>query len=402
MPDGTRLDTLAVHAGRDLPEPANRGHVPPIVPAAVHEFAGLDQVDAVYEGREAGYIYYRNGGPTQAALEAAVAALEGAGAPEPPQAVVAASGMGAISATLMAFCGAGDHVVAQADLYGVTRALLEQEARRLGIETTFADATDVRALAGACRPSTRLLLVETLSNPLVRVADLEGAARLAAARGLVLVVDNTFATPVHCRPLARGAHVVVHSTAKMLSGHDDVGGGVAVAAPPLATRIRATAVRLGPTLSAFDAWLALRGLRTLPLRAERAAANAAELARRLAGHPGVAAVHYPGLPDHPQAARAGALLMAGAGAILAFEVRGGREGAGRLVEQLRVIRLAPSLGGVATTTSYPASTSHRALAPEARRALGIGDGLVRLSVGIEAVDDLWRDLEKALPARDGA
>ncbi|HEX7125607.1 MAG TPA: PLP-dependent transferase [Thermodesulfobacteriota bacterium] len=390
------LDTTAVHAGRDAAPSVTRPHAPPIVPAAVHEFEGLGQVDDLYEGRAPGYIYYRNGGPNQAALEAAVAALEGHGAPEPPEGVAAASGMGAIAAVLFALCRAGDHVVAQSDLYGVTRALLEEEGARLGIETTFADATDAAALEAACRPTTRLLLVETLSNPLVRVADLEGAARVARGRGATLVVDNTFATPVHCRPLARGADVVVHSTAKMLSGHDDVGGGLAVAAPALAARIRATAVRLGPTLSAFDAWLALRGLRTLPLRAERAAANAAELAARLAGHPSVAAVHYPGLPGHAQHVRARTLLAGGFGAMLAFEVQGGREGADRVLGRLALIRLAPSLGGVATTTSYPASTSHRPLAADARRALGIGDGLIRLSVGIEGVEDLWRDLDSAL------
>ncbi|HEY8369457.1 MAG TPA: aminotransferase class I/II-fold pyridoxal phosphate-dependent enzyme [Thermodesulfobacteriota bacterium] len=390
------LDTTAVHAGREAVPSVTRPHAPPIVPAAVHEFEGLGQIDDLYEGRAPGYIYYRNGGPNQAALAAAVAALEGHGAPEPPEGVAAASGMGAIAAVLFALCRAGDHVVAQSDLYGVTRALLEEEGARLGIETTFVDATDAAALEAAFRPTTRLVLVETLSNPLVRVADLEGAARVARARGAALVVDNTFATPIHCRPLARGADVVVHSTAKMLSGHDDVGGGLAVAAPALAARIRATAVRLGPTLSAFDAWLALRGLRTLPLRAERAAANAAELAARLAGHPSVAAVHYPGLPGHAQHARARALLSGGFGAMLAFEVRGGREGADRVLGRLTLIRLAPSLGGVATTTSHPASTSHRPLPADARRALGIGDGLIRLSVGIEGVEDLWRDLESAL------
>jgi cystathionine beta-lyase/cystathionine gamma-synthase len=390
------LDTTAVHAGHDAPASATRPHAPPIVPAAVHEFESLAQVDDVYEGRSPGYIYYRNGGPNQGALEAAVAALEGHGAPEPPEGVAAASGMGVLAATLFAVCRAGDHVVAQADLYGVTRALLVEEAARLGIATTFADATDAGALAAACRPATRLVLVETLSNPLVRVADLEGAVRVARARGATLVVDNTFATPVHCRPLAEGADVVVHSTAKMLSGHDDVGGGVAVAAPALAARIRATAVRLGPTLSAFDAWLALRGLRTLPLRAARAATNAADLAARLASHPGVAAVHYPGLADHAQHVRARTLLRGGFGAMLAFEVRGGRAGAERVLGRLALIRLAPSLGGVATTTSYPASTSHRPLSADERRALGIGEGLIRLSVGIEGVEDLWRDLDSAL------
>ncbi len=394
--DERSLDTAAVHAGGDVAPSATRPHVAPIVPAAVHEFEGLAQVDDVYEGRAPGYIYYRNGGPNQAALESAVAALEGHGAPEGAEGVAAASGMGAIAAVLFATCRAGDHVVAQADLYGVTRALLVEEAARLGIETTFADATDAAALAAACRPATRLVLVETLSNPLVRVADLEGAARLASDRGATLLVDNTFATPVHCRPLAHGAHVVVHSTAKMLSGHDDVGGGLALAAPALAARIRSTAVRLGPTLSAFDAWLALRGLRTLALRAARAAANAADLAVRLARHPNVAAVHYPGLAGHPQHARARMLLERGFGAMLAFEVRGGRAGADRVLGRLSLIRFAPSLGGVATTTSYPASTSHRPLAPDARRALGIGDGLIRLSVGIEGVEDLWRDLEPAL------
>lgn len=390
------LDTTAVHAGLDLPPSATRPHTPPIVPASVHEFEGIGQVDDLYEGRASGYIYYRNGGPNQSALEAAVAALEGHGAPDGAEGVAAASGMGAITAVLLALCRSGDHVVAQADTYGVTRSLLTEEGARLGIETTFADATDAEALAAAVRPATRLLLVETLSNPLVRVADLEGAAALARARGATLVVDNTFATPLHCRPLARGAHVVVHSTAKALSGHDDVGGGVAVAAPALAARIRAAGVRLGATLSAFDAWLALRGLRTLGLRVARASANAADLAARLARHPAVAAVHYPGLAGHPQHARARTLLDSGFGAMLAFEVQGGRAGADRVLGRLRLVRFAPSLGGVATTTSHPASTSHRPLTPAAREGLGIGEGLIRLSVGIEGVEDLWGDLAAAL------
>jgi len=356
-------------------------------------FDDLEQVDAVWEGDRPGYVYGRFGTPNHTMLEATLAALEGAEA-----AVVTASGMGALTALFHAVLAPGDHLVAGQDLYGSTTALLRTEAPRWGIGVTFADATEAAAVEAAVTTRTRALFVEVISNPLLRLADLPGLAELARRRGVPLLVDNTFASPAHLRPLEHGATAVHHSATKYLSGHGDATAGVIAGSRDLVARVRTQAVRLGTTLGPFDAWLTLRGVRTLALRMERHSANALTLARLLAARPEVQRVHYPGLPEHPQHALASKLLTGGFGGMLSFELAGGEPAVGRFFRALRLIEFAPSFGDVTTTWSYPARTSHRPLSPEDRAKLGIGPGLVRLSVGIEDVRDLQEALVGALAA----
>lgn len=364
---------------------------PPIYQTSVFVFDDLDRVDAVWEGREPGFIYGRFGTPNHAELEETVARLEGAEA-----AVTAASGMGALTSLFLATLAPGDHLVAGRDLYGATAALLREELARAGVEVSLVDAADPDAVEAALTGRTRAIFAETVSNPLLRLADLPALAALAWGRGLQLLVDNTFASPALLRPLGLGATAVVHSATKYLAGHGDTTAGVVAGPRSLMERVRKVVIRMGLNLGPFDAWLTQRGLRTLALRMERQSANALALARFLEGRPEVARVFYLGLESHPQRALARRLFPDGAGGMVAFELRGGAEAVGVLMKGLRLIEFAPSFGDVATTWSYPARTSHRSLGPEERKALGIGDGLVRLSVGIEAVEDLTADLGGAL------
>jgi cystathionine beta-lyase/cystathionine gamma-synthase len=386
---------FATRAARAAPLPAftTRPLSPPIYLANVYAFDDLAQVDAVWEGRQPGYVYGRFGTPNHAMLEATLAGLEGADA-----ALVTASGMGALTAMLLAGLRAGDHLVAGQDLYGSTTALLREQAPRWGIAVSFADASEAAAVEAAVTSATRAIFVEAVSNPLLRLADLPGLAELARRRGLGLFVDNTFPSPALLRPFEHGATVVHHSATKYLSGHADATAGVLVGPTDFIGRARAEAVRIGLNLGPFDAWLVLRGLRTLALRMERHSANALALARFLAGRPEVRRVHYPGLPDHPQHALAGKLLTAGFGGMLGFELRGGAAAVARFFAGLSLVEFAPSFGDVTTTWSYPARTSHRPLSADEQAKLGIEPGLVRLSVGIEDVDDLRETLAAALGA----
>jgi cystathionine gamma-synthase len=387
---------FATRAARAAPPASSvsRPLTPPITLASVYTFESLEQVDAVWEGREPGYVYGRFGTPNHAMLEATLADLEGAEA-----ALVTASGMGALSAMLLGILKPGDHLVAGRDLYGSTTALLREQAPRWGIQVSFTDPAEAAAVEAACTPATRAIFVEAISNPLLRLADLPGLARLARRRELALLVDSTFASPALLRPLEHGATLVHHSATKYLSGHGDVTAGVLAGAAGPIGAARSQAVRIGLNLGPFDAWLTLRGVRTLALRMERHSTNALDLARFLAGRAEVRRVHYPGLPDHPQHALARELLPAGSGGVLAFELRGGAAAVARFFGALRLGEFAPSFGDVTTTWSYPARTSHRPLSPEEQAKLGIDPGLVRLSVGIEDVDDLRDALATAL---DGA
>jgi cystathionine beta-lyase/cystathionine gamma-synthase len=387
-----RFATRAARAA-PLPASASRPLTPPIYLANVYAFDDLAQVDAVWEGRLAGYVYGRFGTPNHTMLEATLAGLEGAAA-----ALVTASGMGALTAMFLAALRPGDHLVAGRDLYGTTTALLRTEAPRWGIEVSFADATEAAAVEAACTEATAAIFVETVSNPLLRLADLPGLAALARQRGLRLLVDNTFPSPALLRPLEHGATAVHHSATKYLSGHGDATAGVLAGPADLVAAARAQAVRIGLNLGAFDAWLVLRGVRTLALRMERHSANALALARFLAGRPGVRRVHYPGLPEHPQHALARKLLPAGFGGMLAFELAGGAPAVERFFGALRLIEFAPSFGDVTTTWTYPTRTSHRPLSADEQAKLGIDPGLVRLSVGIEDIEDLRDALADALGA----
>lgn len=383
-----RIETLCAHAGGDPPS-VTRPLVSPIYQASVFTVESLAQLDDLYEGRAEGYLYTRDANPNHRALEQVMAALEGG-----EDALACATGMAAIATTLVAELRAGEHLLAGRSLYGITARLIHEELGRMGIASTPVDATSTEAVAAALRPETRALFVEVLSNPLLELADLPALADLCRARGVRLIVDSTFTPPPLLRPLLLGADVVIHSLTKFIGGHSDLMLGVIVADAETIARARRACVAWGGAANPFAAWLATRGVKTLPLRMERACANAARLAAFLEAQTAVKRVYYPGLLGHPQHRRAAALLTGGFGAMLAFDLGCG-ERAAAFLEHLRLIRFCPSLGETATTISYPAKTSHRFVAPEEAAARGIGPGLLRLSVGIEHADDLMADLEPA-------
>ena len=383
-------DPATICARPPIPNPSK---TPPLVPplqlSAVYEFAGIDQVDAVYEGREVGFVYARDGHPNAMQLSAKVAALEGGEA-----SIAFGSGMAAESALMLALLGQGDRVALAEGLYGRTTMLVVKELARFGIGHDFFDQARPETLRGALTPTTRLAFVETLSNPLLRMADVEGLAAITRASGVCLAVDHTFA-PLLCRPLERGADVVIHSATKLIGGHSDVTLGLLVGSRALVDRVGPLASTFGLTGNPFDCWMALRGISTLAVRTDRAYASALELARRLERHPAVERVHYPGLEGHPDHAMAARVFRGGFGAMVSFDV-GGRDRADRFIRSLRHIPYAPSLGDVSTTLSHPTTTSHRSQSPEQWARQGITPGLIRLSVGLEAVEDLWSDLDQAL------
>jgi len=307
--------------------------------------------------------------------------------------------MAAVSATIMGLLGAGDHIVGGNQLYGRSLRLMHQDLARFGIATSVADPTDVAAMRAAIRPETKMILVEVISNPTLRVADMAGIVALAQEAGVMLAVDNTFTTPRAYRPFAHGATIVIHSVTKLLAGHSDVTlGWVAADTPARNKALYDAAVTWGLTPSPFDCWLAERGLHTFDLRYDRATANAAALADHLAGLEGVAQVLYPGRPDHPDHNRAVALLDGNFANMVSFRLKGGRAEVNRFLRAAEHIAFAPTLGDVGTTISHPASSSHRALTPEARAAVGIDEGFIRVSVGIEDIDQLKREFAQAVAA----
>jgi cystathionine beta-lyase/cystathionine gamma-synthase len=386
--DHRRVETVCAAAREDQPG-ENRPLVAPIYQSAVWTLDSAEECEAVYAGETRGFIYTRDANPNHAALERVIARLEGGEA-----GVVFASGMAAVSASLTALTRSGGRVVAARQIYGATSRLLEGELARFGVLLAWVDVTDLTAVARALEQGADLLLVETLANPLLQVADLPALAGLCKRHGARLVVDNTFASPLGCRPLEHGADVTLHSVTKFLGGHSDLTLGAAAGSAALMEELRRQARLWGGAANPFESWLALRGITTLPLRMERSCANAAALASRLEAHPQVRRVYYPGLPSHPQYERAREILLS-PGAMLSFEVADG-DAAARVLRNLRSVRFAPSLGDTATTVSYPVATSHRGLSPEARREGGITPGLLRLSVGIDHVDDVWEDLDGAL------
>ncbi len=341
-------------------------------------------------GEHKGFEYSRSGNPTRAALEACLAALEGGA-----HGFAFSSGLGA-SATLLHTLAPGDHVLSGDDVYGGTFRLLDKVMKPMGIRSSFVDLTSAEAVERSLTPATKMLWIESPSNPMLKIFDIEALARVAKARGIPLVVDNTFASPILQRPLDLGATVVVHSSTKYLNGHSDVVGGALVTShEALAERIRFLQNAIGAVPSPFDCYLVLRGLKTLALRVRAATASAGEIARRLEAHPAVTRVYYPGLATHPGHAVA-ARQMAGFGGMISLVVKGGLAPAKRMLERLEIFACAESLGGVESLAEHPAIMTHASVPPEARAALGIDDGLVRLSVGVEHVEDLWRDLERAL------
>ncbi len=381
-----RPETLCARPARTPPS-RTVPLVPPIELSAVYRLADLDQSAAVFAGAEPGFFYARDGHPNASQLAEKLALLEGAEA-----ALVCASGMAAEAALFLTLLDAGRHVALSDGLYGRTVALVTHELDRFGVAHDRFDATRPESLREALRPTTRVVFVETLSNPLLRVADLDGLAEIARAAGVTLVVDNTFA-PVICRPLEHGAEVVVHSLTKLIGGHSDLTQGVLAGTRQVVSSAANVASTFGLTGNPFESWLCLRGLATLGLRSARACATALILAERLAAHPAVRAVHYPGLPAHPDHARAVRLLRGGCGAIVTIDLE---SRADAFIRALRHIPFAPSLGDVSTTLSHPATTSHRRQTPEQWARQGITPGLIRLSIGLEDPDDLWDDLQQAL------
>ncbi|MBX6389385.1 MAG: cystathionine gamma-synthase [Frankia sp.] len=376
-----RFETLAVHAGQE-PDPATGAVVVPIHPASTFAQDGVGQL-------RAGFDYARSGNPTRAALETSLAALEGGRA-----GLAFASGLAAEDALLRAACRPGDHVLIPGDAYGGTYRLFDRVLATWGLRYTPVDLSDLAAVRAALLPGrTRLIWCETPTNPLLSIADIAALAELAHGAGALLAVDNTFASPYLQRPLALGADAVVHSTTKYLGGHSDVvGGAVIVNDPELAERIRFVQNATGAVPGPFDAWLVLRGVKTLPVRMDRHNANAAVIAAMLADHQDVLEVRYPGLPGHPGHALA-ARQMSGFGGMVSFRPRGGAAVAAEVCARTRLFTLAESLGGVESLIEVPGRMTHASVAGS---PLAVPDDLVRLSVGIEAAEDLVEDLRQAL------
>jgi cystathionine beta-lyase/cystathionine gamma-synthase len=366
---------------------------PTLDPSSTYSFtdvAAFAEASRVKVGR--GYVYARWANPTVDAFEAAVCDLESA-----PGAEAFASGMAAITSVLLALCSAGDRVVAARQLYGNTHSLLAERLPRYGIRADLVDVGDLERIA-ALLPGAKLLFCETIGNPRVVVADLDALAGLARRAGVPLVVDNTFASPVLCRPLEHGADVVVHSATKFLGGHHDLLGGIVCAGPETLESVRAVARDMGANLAPFNAWLALRGIATLPVRVERSCATALEIARFLEGHGDVNDVHYPALPRDPSKALADSLLGGRGGGTLGFELAGGRDRARAFSEALALVAPAASLGGTHSLLVHATSITHTQLGPAELEAAGISEGFCRLSVGLEDHADLVADLEGALAA----
>jgi cystathionine beta-lyase/cystathionine gamma-synthase len=384
------FETLVARGGRDVAS-ASRPLTAPIYQTNVYVFEDMDTVESVWEHKKPGFVYGRYGTANHTMLEDLVAALEGAEA-----AVACASGMGATTALLFGLFERGDHVVAARDLYGTTAAFLGDEGRRLGIATDFVDATDAAGILAAIRDDTRAVFVEAISNPLLRLVDLPAIAGELGRRGIELIVDASMASPAVLRPIEHGASIVMHSLTKFISGHGDVTGGLVLGRADMMARVRDAMIRAGTNLGPFDAWLATRGARTLAVRLERQSASALALAAFLERHPAVARVYHPGLPSHPQHALARRLMPRIQGAMLSLDLRGGALAVEGLMTRARLSEFAPSFGDVATTWTYPTRTSHRRVSAEEQAAMGIGPGLVRVSVGLEDVNDLMADFDQAL------
>ncbi len=382
LPPGARFSTVCIHAGQ-VPDPGTGAIITPIFQTSTYVQDSL--------GHHKGFEYARTQNPTRAALEHNIAAIEGGAA-----AFAFASGMAAIDA-ITTLLQAGDHVVVTDNTYGGTFRLFEKVLRRYGLEFSYVDTSQLDGVEQAFRPSTKMLFVETPTNPVMRLTDIEAVAALSRRHGARLVVDNTFASPAVQRPIALGADLVVHSTTKYLNGHSDSVGGVVIATRPEDVEWLAFVQNAaGAILSPFDSWLVLRGTKTLTVRMAQHNANGQALAEYLASHPKVTKVLYPGLPDHPQHELA-RRQMRGFGGMLTFDA-GTYEAARAVCNRVRLMALAESLGGVETLISHPASMTHASVPPERRQAIGLTDSMVRISAGIEDPDDLIADLAQALDA----
>jgi O-succinylhomoserine sulfhydrylase len=390
LDENLHLDTLAVRAGQERSQFGE--HAEALYLTSSFVFDSAAQAAARFSGAEAGNVYSRFTNPTVTMFQDRLAALEGAEA-----CVATASGMAAILATVMALCQTGDHIVAARGIFGASQQLFGTIMPRFGIETSFVLGNTPAAFRAALKPNTKLVFIETPSNPLTEVYDIAALAAVAHEAGVLLVVDNCFCSPALQRPLALGADLVVHSATKYLDGQGRVLGGAVCGGKAPVEEIFKFLRTTGPTLSAFNAWVILKGLETLKIRMLAQSANALELARRLEAHPAVARVFYPGLPSHPQHELAMRQQATG-GAIVAFEVKGGRAEAWRVVDNCKLLSITANLGDTKTTITHPASTTHGRITPEARAEAGIGEGLLRIAVGLEAVDDIEADLRRGLDA----
>jgi len=383
------FDTRAVRAGQHR---TNEGeHSEPIFPTSSYVFASAAEAAARFSGEKPGNIYSRFTNPTVRAFEERLAALEGG-----EKCVATASGMAAILSTCLALLKSGDHIVSSRNVFGPTVLLFNNYLGRFGVETTYVSLTDYAAWEKAIKPNTRLLFLETPSNPLTEIADIARLAKLAHARGCLLVVDNCFCTPALLRPLALGADIVIHSATKYLDGQGRcIGGAVVGNAELVGKEVYGFMRTAGPSLSPFNAWVFLKGLETLSLRMQAHSASAQALAEWLEKQAGVQRVYYPGLASHPQHALA-KQQQAGFGGIVSFELKGGKTAAWRLIDSTRLISITANLGDTKSTITHPATTTHGRLTPEQRADAGIGDGLIRVSVGLEDIEDLKRDLAHGL------
>lgn len=385
-----RKSTKAIHAG-GLDHTIYGEISVPIFQSSTFAFPSAADGAARFAGEQPGYIYSRLNNPTVNALEENVAALEnGFGG------IATSTGMAAVSSVYLAILGKGAHIVASNCIYGASRTILQNELSRFGVESSFVDSSDLANIERAVRPETKMIFVETPMNPSMKITDLRGAAEIAKRHGTLLVVDNTFASPFLQRPLELGADIVVHSLTKFINGHSDVIGGMIVTkTEEQYGRLKKVINLFGGTMDPHQAWLILRGVRTLPLRIEKAQENAMKLAEFLRSHPKVIWVSYPGLPEHPQHEVA-KRQMDGFGSMISFGVKSGLEGGITVMNNVRLITLAVSLGGVESLIEHPASMTHAGIPREEREEAGIRDELVRFSVGCEDFEDLRDDLDQAL------
>jgi O-succinylhomoserine sulfhydrylase len=385
------FNTRAIRIGHR--RTAEAEHSEPIFPTSSFVFETAAEAAARFSGEAEGNIYSRFTNPTVAAFEERLASLEGG-----ESCVATASGMAAILATCMGLLESGDHIVASQSLFGSTTVLFNKYLARFGIQTTFVPLSDPEAWDQACTPRTKMLFLETPSNPLLEIGDIAALAEIAHRRDAVLVVDNCLCTPALQRPLDFGADIVVHSATKYLDGQGRCVGGAVVGGRKLVGEDVFGVLRTaGPTMSPFNAWVFLKGLETLSLRMDAHCRNAESVAAWLSAHPAVSRVFYPGLDSHPQHALA-QRQQRHAGAVLAFEVTGGRETAWRVIDQTRMLSITANLGDAKTTITHPATTTHGRLSEEEKLAAGIGEGLIRIAVGLEDVDDIRADVERGLNA----
>ncbi len=381
-------ETLAVRAGAVRSQFGENSEALFLTSSFVFDSAA--QAAARFIGEEPGNIYSRFTNPTVTMFEERLAALEGA-----EQCVATASGMSAILACVMGLLKSGDHIVASQSIFGATVNLFNNIIKKFGVETTYVSATDVSEWRAAVRPNTKLFFLETPSNPLTEISDIAAIAAVAKGCGALLVVDNCFCTPILQRPLELGADIVIQSATKYIDGQGRVLGGAVLGSRKNMEGVYGFLRTAGPTLSAFNAWVLLKGMETLKIRMDAHSANSLELARWLEAQPNVARVFYPGLPSHPQHQLAMKQQKSGGG-IVSFEVKGGKEAAWRVIDNTRMISITANLGDTKTTITHPASTTHGRITPEARAAAGITDGLIRIAVGLEAVVDIQNDLARGL------